>query len=407
MFLATADWQATTAGHVHSLELHVWRLVRLLLFPFVSHTWAPVDISGYYPRGKSRGASVVQSQVVWQLLTKPNCVSPISSLRFPHICHHPLAKASHTVKPKVMGLAPTPQPPPCGKVYFSLGGGMRGSRYLLNSLINCHGPQFVSLGLLILPSHLSGLVIKWTQIPTVIQLKAIVRHFLLFLQWFSTSGSFVIASPPTPAPECDWSCHAVLTHKLGNWGAGGWLYSITKWNLRSWQSVSSKNLGNCRGLGQKSGSLPCPNSQADDAVICIRIGRSFLQVSTGRSFCFLQSLPFRLHPSQGLRTYLPDGMGICPQPSSSLSSWSHPAQCSGLLPAPKGKDCSCPVLPVTSRTTTSNVGMKRQQDQCWFLKSALKMIQVTSDFQFSDPVATFWFILNLGSEKYNQPLSHN
>lgn len=81
-----------------------------------------------------------------------------------------------------MGLAPTPQPPPCGKVYFSLGGGMRGSRYLLNSLINCHGPQFVSLGLLILPSHLSGLVIKWTQIPTVIQLKAIVRHFLLFLQ---------------------------------------------------------------------------------------------------------------------------------------------------------------------------------------------------------------------------------
>ena len=38
---------------------------------------------------------------------------------------------------------------------------MRGSRYLLNSLINCHGPQFVSLGLLILPSHLSGLVIKY------------------------------------------------------------------------------------------------------------------------------------------------------------------------------------------------------------------------------------------------------
>ena len=101
------------------------------------------------------------------------------------------------------------------------------------------------------------------------------------------------------------------------------------------KSVSSKNLGNCRGLGQKSGSSPCPNSQADDAVICIRIGRSFFQVSTGRNFCFLQSLPFRLHPSQGLRKDLPDGMGICPQSSSSLLLepscpsvfWSVPACC--------------------------------------------------------------------------------
>lgn len=81
------------------------------------------------------------------------------------------------------------------------------SKYFLNNL-----PQSsVSLVLPILPFHLWGFILKWAQVPIVIQLEARGRHFLLFLESpFPLSCSFVFYSAFCLVFFCQYDCTVAI-----------------------------------------------------------------------------------------------------------------------------------------------------------------------------------------------------